>query len=94
MPINSYKCNHCTNIIKRNSSKKWIKSICIDAGYKDTRLILINKQMKKSKRIELTENTIKFLAKKAIDNGTSFKPYVEQILESLANTQVGRKKEK
>jgi geranylgeranyl pyrophosphate synthase len=52
------------------------------------------KTMKKSKRIELTENTIKFLAKKAIDEGTSFKPYVEQILESLANTQVGRKKEK
>ena len=52
------------------------------------------KIMKKSKRIELTENTIKYLAKKAIDEGTSFKPYVEQILESLANTQVGRKKEK
>ena len=50
--------------------------------------------MKKSKRIELTENTIKYLAKKAIDEGTSFKPYVESILESLANTQVGRKKEK
>ena len=50
--------------------------------------------MKKSKRIELTENTIKYLAKKAIDEGTSFKPYVECILESLANTQVGRKKEK
>ena len=52
------------------------------------------KIMKKSKRIELTENTIKYLAKKAIDEGTSFKPYVESILESLANTQVGRKKEK
>jgi len=50
--------------------------------------------MKKNKRIELTENTIKYLAKKAIDEGTSFKPYVESILESLANTQVGRKKEK
>lgn len=48
--------------------------------------------MKKSKRIELTENTIKFLAKKAIDEGTCFKHYVEQILESLANTQIGRKK--
>jgi hypothetical protein len=52
------------------------------------------KNEKKSKRIELTENTIKYLAKKAIDEGTSFKPYVESILESLANTQVGRKKEK
>lgn len=52
------------------------------------------KIMKKSKRIELTENTIKYLAKKAIDEGTSFKPYVESILESLANTQVGREKEK
>jgi hypothetical protein len=50
--------------------------------------------MKKSKRIELTENTIKYLAKKAIDNNSTFKPYVEQILESLANTQAGRKKEK
>lgn len=50
--------------------------------------------MKKSKRIELTPNTIKFFAKEAIDNGTVFKPYVEQLLESLANTQVGRKKEK
>ena len=48
--------------------------------------------MKKSKRIELTENTIKYLAKKAIDEGTSFKPYVESILESLANTQVGATK--
>ena len=47
--------------------------------------------MKKSKRIELTENTIKYLAKKAIDEGTSFKPHVESILESLANTQVGMK---
>jgi geranylgeranyl pyrophosphate synthase len=54
----------------------------------------IIEKMKRSKRIELTENTIKYLAKKAIDEGTSFKPYVEQILESLANTQVGRKKEK
>ena len=45
--------------------------------------------MKRSKRIELTENTIKYLAKKAIDEGTSFKPYVESILDSLANTQVG-----
>jgi geranylgeranyl pyrophosphate synthase len=54
----------------------------------------IIEKMKKSKRIELTENTIKYLAKKAIDEGTSFKPYVESILESLASTQVGRKKEK
>ncbi len=44
--------------------------------------------MKKSKRIELTENAIKYLAKKAIDEGTSFKPYVESILESLANTNL------
>lgn len=54
----------------------------------------IIEKMKRSKRIELSENTIKYLAKKAIDEGTSFKPYVESILESLANTQVGRKKEK
>jgi len=40
--------------------------------------------MKKSKRIELTENTIKVLAKRAIDHGTVFKLYVEQILENLA----------
>ena len=51
-----------------------------------------NRMNKKSKRIELTENTIKYLAKKAIDEGTSFKPYVESILESLANTQVGATK--
>lgn len=44
--------------------------------------------MKKSKRIELTENTIKYLAKKAIDEGTSFKPYVESILESLPNKDI------
>ena len=41
--------------------------------------------MKRSKRIELTENTIKIIAKKAIDKGTKFKPYVESILEKLAN---------
>ena len=46
MLINSYICNNCANIIKRNSTKKWIKSICIDAGYKNTRLILITKNMK------------------------------------------------
>jgi hypothetical protein len=40
--------------------------------------------MKRSKRIELTENTIKVLAKRAIDNGTVFKIYVENILENLA----------
>lgn len=50
--------------------------------------------MKRSKRIELTENTIKYFAKKAIDEGTDFKNYVQDLLESLANTQVGRKKEK
>ena len=40
--------------------------------------------MKRSKRIELTNNTIKVLAKRAIDNGTVFKLYVENILENLA----------
>ena len=43
---------------------------------------------------DVTDETIKFFAKEAIDNNSTFKPYVEQILESLANTQVGRKKEK
>ena len=42
------------------------------------------KNEKKSKRIELTENTIKYLAKKAIDEGTSFKPFVEAHLEREA----------
>jgi predicted DNA binding CopG/RHH family protein len=41
--------------------------------------------MKRSKRIELTENTIKYLAKKAIDEGLTFKTYIEQLLERLAN---------
>ena len=41
--------------------------------------------MKRSKRIELTENTIKTIAKLAIDKGTKFKPFVESILEKLAN---------
>lgn len=68
--------------------------IANDLLAENIKLKKIIERMKKSKRIELTENTIKYLAKKAIDEGTSFKPYVESILESLANTQVGRKKEK
>lgn len=68
--------------------------IANDLLAENIKLKKIIERMKKSKRIELTENTIKYLAKKAIDEGTSFKPYVEQLLESLANTQVGRKKEK
>ena len=31
-------------------------------------MIIITNKMKRSKRIELTENTIKYLAKKAIDD--------------------------
>lgn len=75
-----YKTKLLNEFFKISNNKSYLKTL--------------NEMTKKSKRIELTENTIKYLAKKAIDEGTSFKPYVEQILESLANTQVGRKKEK
>lgn len=40
--------------------------------------------MKRIKNISLTEGTIKTLSIKAIENGTNFKNYVENILESLA----------
>lgn len=40
--------------------------------------------MKKSKLIELTPECIKYWAKRAIDEGTSFKPCVEAILEREA----------
>ena len=65
MPINKYKCKHCANIIKRNSTKKWIKSICIDSGYKETRLILIKQNMTPTTPYtirldtEILENSIK-----------------------------------
>ena len=36
---------------------------------------------KQSKRIELSAECIKYWAKKAIDEGTSFKPFVEAHLE-------------
>lgn len=42
------------------------------------------KTMKRSKRIELTENTIKVIAKEAIDKGTCFKLYVEKLIEKEA----------
>lgn len=40
--------------------------------------------MKKSKRIELTDDCIKYWAKKAIDEGSNFKAYVERYLEHEA----------
>lgn len=42
--------------------------------------------MKKSKRIELSDDCIKYWAKRAIDEGTSFKPCVEAYLEREATS--------
>lgn len=42
---------------------------------------------RKSKRIELTLECIKYFAKKAIDNNSTFKPFVEKILEEMAVNQ-------
>ena len=39
--MNLYKCTHCNKILKRNSNKKWIPSICSSVG-KRVRLQLIN----------------------------------------------------
>lgn len=39
---------------------------------------------RKSKRIELSAECIRYFAKKAIDNDSTFKPYVESLLESIA----------
>lgn len=37
--MNTYKCKHCGQILKRASNKYWIKSFCEKQG-KDVRLIL------------------------------------------------------
>lgn len=42
--------------------------------------------MKQSKRLELSAECIKYWAKKAIDEGTSFKPFVEAHLEREATS--------
>ena len=42
---------------------------------------------RKSKRIELTTECIKYLSKKAIDNDSKFKPYVEGLLEAMVQPQ-------
>lgn len=38
-----YKCPHCDKIVTRISNKKWITSMCMDMGFRNTRLILIKK---------------------------------------------------
>jgi len=42
--------------------------------------------MKKSKLLHLSDDCIKYFAKKAIDEGTSFKPFVEAHLEREATS--------
>ena len=40
MKTNNYKCIHCKKIVKRESTKKWIKSYCETTG-KNVRLQII-----------------------------------------------------
>lgn len=47
----NYKCPLCNKIITRVSDKKWIKSDCVEAGEKTTRLILIQKKNGKTNNI-------------------------------------------
>lgn len=35
--MNNYRCNHCGQTVKRDSDKRWIKSLCEKTG-KMTRL--------------------------------------------------------
>lgn len=48
--------------------------------------------MKKQKIIHLSEGAIKALSIKAIEKGTNFKNYVENVLEVLAVGAVRQKK--
>lgn len=82
MPINSYRCNHCANIIKRNSTKKWIKSICIDAGYKNTRLILITKTMKPTTPYTIRVDT------KALQDANVDKKELRKRLAKIVNNYI------
>lgn len=41
----------------------------------------------KAKNIHLSEDCVKHLSIKAIENGTNFKNYVESLLESMSQTQ-------
>ena len=50
--------------------------------------------MKQSKRLELSAECIKYWAKKAIDEGKSFKPFVEAHLEDVAKPLIVLKKQK
>ncbi len=43
--------------------------------------------MTRAKNIHLTDETIKYLSIKAIENGTNFKNYVEGLLEAVSQTQ-------
>lgn len=43
--MREYKCHKCNKIIKRNSSKKWIASICSATGER-TRLQLVKPKQK------------------------------------------------
>ncbi len=40
--MNVYYCKHCKRYLKRDSSKKWIKSYCERSG-KDVRITLVKK---------------------------------------------------
>jgi hypothetical protein len=48
------------------------------------RYIWQKKNMKKFKNIELSESAIKTLTIRAVESGTVFKKYVEDILENIA----------
>lgn len=41
----------------------------------------------KAKNIHLSEDCVKYLSIKAIENGTNFKNYVEGLLEAMSQTQ-------
>ena len=44
--LRKYRCPKCKKVVKRNSDKQWIKSMCGDSGNIMTRLILIKKNDK------------------------------------------------
>lgn len=44
--LNNYRCPKCKKIVKRQSDKKWIRSMCGDSGNVMTRLMLIPKRKK------------------------------------------------
>jgi DNA-directed RNA polymerase subunit RPC12/RpoP len=40
--MSKYRCNHCGKTVERDSTKRWITSMCDASGYKMTRLWRVN----------------------------------------------------